>query len=271
MVRGEADTEIDREDRLLHRDEGERLERRQHPQHDRQVAPDVQRDQRALDERRSVSVLQHSLDAVVVQADAAKEHQREEEPRLPARERRGEAVLLRALVTGLPGDQRRVEVRVESHGVRIRVVCAVLGDPPSEVEADQRVAYTESEEAVRPTGSEDLLVAHVVADEAELGEHEPEERRDPQRAPGVANEEQPDPSECEHEDRAHDFDAVVRGATIEQPCQSDLGGERTKVAVGALDRGCGHGISSRCWSECGGGGMLVRESQRSCDELNLLL
>ena len=71
--------------------------------------------------------------------------------------------------------------------IGVRVVAVVLVDPPAVAEPDAEVAAHDPDDVVGPPGAEDLLVPGVVAEEADLGEHHRQERRDSQLPPGVAH------------------------------------------------------------------------------------
>jgi hypothetical protein len=61
--------------------------------------------------------------------------------------------------------------------VGMSVVAVVLVDPPAVAQSDSQVGVQDANEVVGPCGPEDLPMPGVMADEAELGENESEERR----------------------------------------------------------------------------------------------
>jgi hypothetical protein len=56
------------------------------------------------------------------------------------------------------------------------VVPVVLADPPAVAQADTEVAEQDAKDVVGPPGAEDLPVPGVVAKEADLSEHDGQER-----------------------------------------------------------------------------------------------
>ena len=76
----------------------------------------------------------------------------------------------------------------------LAVVGVVLGDPPAEADPDQQVGVDQADQVVGPAAAEDLAVAGVVAEEAELGGHDGEVGGGEQLPPGLAEEEERDPA-----------------------------------------------------------------------------
>ena len=222
--------EVDREDRLLDRDEGHRLEGGQDPEDAREVQRDVQCQEGALHDGGAVPRTDEPLHAQDVDAGAAQDHQREEQWGAPAIHRSSQAA---------PGDTRSVDRRRARRSVAdvgitpdlvgMRVVRTVLGHPPAEAHSDQHVADGETQEPVGPAGTEHLLVARVVPHETELGEHQSEKRGDGEREPGVSQQDQPGEPGAERADRQWDLGAVVTEATVEQPGFSNLVGQDAEV------------------------------------------
>ena len=236
VVRGEAAAEVDREDRLLDCDEGHRLQRGQDPEDARQVQRDVQRQEGALHDGGTVACPDEPLHAQDVDARAAQDHEGEEQGGTPTIHGTGQAT---------PGDTRSVDRRrarrtvadvgVTTHLVGVGVVRAVLRHPPAEAHSDQEIADGETQEPVGPAGAEHLLVAGVVAHEAELGEHEPEERGDGECDPGIAEQDQPGEPGAERAHRQRDLGAVVAETTVEQAGFSNLAGEDAEVLGRGFD------------------------------------
>ncbi len=109
--------------------------------------------------------------------------------------------------------------------VGMGVMGIVLGHPPAEAHSDQPVPDPQPEQAIGPPGLEDLPVARIVTEEAELGGDDPEEHRDAERGPRVAEEEEPDPSRDERGDREDDLDPVVAEPAFEEPRRSEVHGQ----------------------------------------------
>src|ERR1700727_74697 len=98
----------------------------------------------------------------------------------------------------------------------MRVVSVVLGYPPAKAQPDERVRHDEAEQAIALARAENLLVSRVMADEAQLGEHDPHQRGDGEDGPRVADNEEQGPSSEEGEDRQGDLHPVVARSAVEQ-------------------------------------------------------
>ena len=101
------------------------------------------------------------------------------------------------------------------------VVAAVLVHPPAIAQPDPEVARQQAERVGAPAGPEHLLVAGVVAEEAELGEHHAEEHRRQQLPPGGSDEHEGDPAGQAEGDRDGDLERVVARAPAQQPRRLD--------------------------------------------------
>jgi len=84
VVGGEADAEVEGEDRLMNRDEGNRHWPWQDPQHQSEVGEHMRGEKHTLGKGGTVPAPQKILDTRNVQTRAAQEHQWEEEHRLPS-------------------------------------------------------------------------------------------------------------------------------------------------------------------------------------------
>ena len=80
-------------------------------------------------------------------------------------------------------DATGIDVRVAVDVVGVGVVAVVLVDPPAVAQPDQQVRAQQAQQVVVAPGAEDLPMAGVVAEEADLGEHDRQERRDDQLPP----------------------------------------------------------------------------------------
>ena len=80
------------------------------------------------------------------------------------------------------------DVGVAADLVGMCVMGVVLGDHQPKLNPINTFPDDQPEQPVCPAGPKDLLVPRVMADEAQVGEHQPEERRDTERDPRVAHE-----------------------------------------------------------------------------------
>ena len=108
------------------------------------------------------------------------------------------------------------DVGVAAPLVGVGMVGVVLGNPPAEAQPGQRVAHGEAEQAVAAACPEHLVVPGVMADEAQLGEHDPQQRGDGQGRPRVTGDHQQRPSGGKRQDRHGDLHPVVAGPAVEQ-------------------------------------------------------
>ena len=121
------------------------------------------------------------------------------------------------------------DVGIPTDFIGVRVMCAVLRDPPAETHPDEDVADRKAKEPVRPSRTKDLVVPGVVADEAELGEGQSQEGGDRQGPPRVPDENQTGEPDAERRDRQRDHEAVVAEAPIEQTRLTYLPGQEAKI------------------------------------------
>jgi len=235
VVGGEADAEVKREDRLLDGDESQCLERREHQQHHRQVQRGMQHDEKRFYRRGVVSLPQKPLDPEYVHTPASQQQEGEEERRLPACQPRREraAPVSRRIMRG-HGDSLG-DIGVAAHLVGMRMVGVVLVNPPAEAQPDERVPHDEAEQAVAPACAEHLVVPRIMADEAELGEHDPHQGGDGQGRPRVADDDEQDPCREEGEDRQGDLHPVVARPAIEQADRPDLPRQYVKASRRRID------------------------------------
>src|ERR1700733_9616593 len=112
----------------------------------------------------------------------------------------------------------------------MRVVRVVLGNPPAEAQPDERVPHDEAEQAVTPARAENLVVPRVMADEAQLGEHHPQQRGDGEGRPRVAGVDEQGPPGEEGEDRQGDLPPVIARPAVEQALRPYLQRQRTKAS-----------------------------------------
>ncbi len=230
VVGGEAAAEIDREDGLLDCDERHALQRREHPEDARQVEHDVYRQEGTLHSGRTISLTDQPLDAQHIDARAAQDHEREEQggaPTLHQGDRPAPDVL--AVMSRCRVEPAIAHVGVTPRLIGVRVMGAVLRDPPAEAHPDQHVADRKPEQPVGPAGAKDLLVPGVMTDEAQLGEHQSKKGGDAERGPGVAEQHQPGEPGAERCNGQRDLEAVVAEAAVEQPRLSNAEREDAEV------------------------------------------
>jgi hypothetical protein len=123
--------------------------------------------------RATISLSEQSLDTGHMNAHTSEEHEGKEEHYLPACEQPLEAAASWGKPVGRCEDYEALtDVGVAADFVGVCVMGVVLGDPPAEAHPDQRIPDHQPEQPVRPAGPKDLLVPSVMADEAQLGEHQ---------------------------------------------------------------------------------------------------
>ena len=124
-------------------------------------------------------------DARHVQAGRFQQQQREEQVGLEAEHQPGQAPAGPRLGFA-EGQHADRDVGVRAFLVGVGVVAVVLTDPPAVAQPDAQVAEQDAEDVVASPGAEDLLVPGVVAQEADLGEHDGQEYGHRQLPPRVA-------------------------------------------------------------------------------------
>jgi len=235
VVGRETDAQVQREDRLLHDDEGECLERGEDQQHHRQVQRGMQDYEGGLYRRGLVSPPGKPLDPEYVHAAAAQQHEGEEERRLPSCQPRCEKTApVPRRVSGGQGDAF-ADIGVAAHLVGMRMVSIVLGHPPAKAQPDERVGHDEPEHLIAPARAENLVVPGIMADEAQLGEHHPHQWGDGEGQPRVADHDEQGPSGEEGEDRQGDLHPVVAGPALEQTHLSYLPRQGAKAGRRRID------------------------------------
>jgi hypothetical protein len=101
--------------------------------------------------------------------------------------------------------------------VGVGVVAVVLLDPPAVAQPDQQVRAEDAQQVVVASGAEHLPMACVVAEEAELDEHDRQERRDHQLPPRRPEPDEHRPTRREQRHGEGDPCPVVAEAPIQQP------------------------------------------------------
>ena len=194
-------------------------------------------EERTLEGRRSVALTDQSLNAQHVDARAAQDHERKEQRSLPFRhEARRPAPRCDLPVSVRHGDAF-ADVGVAPYFVGMRVMRAVLGDPPAEAHADQHVPHREPEESVQLPGAEDLMMAGVVSDESQLGERQAQEAGNEEGPPGAPDQDQCGESQREGGDGDGDHDAVITEPAVEQAGFADLFRQDAKIGWSGFDSG----------------------------------
>ncbi len=160
----------------------------------------------------------------------------------------------RPLSAGLVGhvdEGPRHQVGVLLGPVGVGVVPVVLGLPPAEAEPGQQVGHEQPDQVVVASLGEDLVVSGIVADEAELGEHEGQAHGHDQVPPAVAHQDGRDPEEDQRGEQGGDLHRVVGPTTAQQPLVAHLPGELGEVlAVGGRRRGLGVAVGGRRRGPC---------------------
>src|SRR5580658_1233896 len=105
-----------------------------------------------------------------MQVDSLGEEQGEEQVGLAAKEDSGQAPAPGRLV-GREGQRAYRDVGVGALGVGVSVMPVVLAYPPAVAHPDAEIAEQQAQDLANPSGPGDLLVAGVVAKEANLGEY----------------------------------------------------------------------------------------------------
>jgi hypothetical protein len=121
------------------------------------------------------------------------------------------------------------DVGVLARLVGVRVVPVVLPGPPPEAQADQQVAVYQADHVVGPAGAEDLPVAGLVAEEADLAEDRREVDRDRHLVPGVAQNGEGGPSPGEQDRQDGDLDGVVARPPVHQALPPDPAAQLSEV------------------------------------------
>ena len=122
----------------------------------------------------------------------------------------------------------------------MRVVLAVLVDPPAEAQADEQVTRYQAEDVVDPLRPRDLLVAAVVTEERDLGKRESHDRGDDGLVPRIAYPDERPPRRGVATERDCDTERVTPAAALEQAGGLDLAGQAGEFAARAGGRCSGH-------------------------------
>ena len=143
------------------------------------------------------------------------------------------------------GERQRTDhdVGVGVLGVGVGVMPVVLAGPPAKAQADAEIPARQPEEVIGLPGAEDLLVARVMAEEAELAEHHGQEDRDPQLPPRITDQRERRPAghQCRRGDR--DLRGVIAQPPVQQTRLPDLPRQhRVLAAAQRRGRGRGRGI-----------------------------
>ncbi len=108
------------------------------------------------------------------------------------------------------------DVRIFVFVVRVRVVPVVLVDPPAVTQSDGQIAVYQSDQIVDPAGAEDLRVPGIVANEAQLGKDEREERRHEQLPPRVTKADEDRPATKKEPSGHRHLGNVIASPPVEQ-------------------------------------------------------
>ncbi len=171
-----------------------------------------------------------------VQVDRLEGQEREEQPGLVAGRPPGEPATAGRLA-GVEHQRARVHVRVRGEVVGPGVVRVVLVDPPGPAHPVEQVAAEQPERQGRqPPASGDLPVPGLVAEEAELGGDDGQDRREQHRPPRVAQHHHPGDRRGQRREVDGQEAGVEARPRAEQPERADLGGQ-LGVPAGMHGRG----------------------------------
>src|SRR5215472_12060839 len=124
-----------------------------------------------------------------------------------------------AALAGLPGSHcegLHHDVGIGAFGVRVRVMAVVLAHPPAVAEPDPEIAEQNAQDIADPSGSADLAMPRIVAEEAELGKHDREIDGNRQLPPGVTHQQEYGPASEEQPQTDRDPPSVMSRAQIKQ-------------------------------------------------------
>ena len=241
VVGGERAAQVQAEQALLDQGEGDRLERRQDQQQGRHIQHGMGHQEQAFDQVGPAAALEDRGDAGHMEVAGLQQQQGEEQERLGAGDHPGQA----PLATGLGGGEGQggdADVGVQVLVVGVGVMGVVLGDPPAKADPDQQVGVDQADQVVGPAAAEDLAVAGVVADKAELGRHHRQIDRREQLPPGLAQDQERDPAGGQQDQVEGDLGHVPAVAALQQPGLFDLPrqlGVLTPASRGRLRRSGG--------------------------------
>ena len=128
------------------------------------------------------------------------------------------------------------DVRITADVIGVGVVAVVLLDPPAVAQPDQQVRAHQAQQVVVAPGTEHLPMACVVAEEAELDEHDRQERRDHQLPPRRPEQGEHRPPHRKQRHGEGDPGTVVAGAPIQQPGRTHQPGQLGVVTAPADER-----------------------------------
>jgi hypothetical protein len=120
------------------------------------------------------------------------------------------------------------------------VVQGVLVHPPAVAQADTEVGHQHSEPVVPPPAPEDLLMAGIVAEEAELREDDRKIARDNQLPPRLTEPDQRRDAGREHGAQHEQPGHIGDNGAIQQPGLSNLGHQHRIITGRPVDRGLGN-------------------------------
>ncbi len=237
VVGGEGGAQVQAEQALLDQDEHHGLDRRQHQEHQGEVADGVRGQQGRLQWPVAGGPAGQRADARCMQADRLAEQHREEQVRLVAVDQPGPRPSGASLGIG-EGQGVEHDVGIGALGVGMGVVLVVLAHPPAIAEPDAQVAVQDAENVVGPPGAEDLAVPGIMAEEAHLGEHHGQEGRHGQLPPRISHQYEGRPPGGQQSDGRRDLGDVVGRAPLQQSRLLDLPGQLGVLAAARLGPRC---------------------------------
>jgi hypothetical protein len=188
VVGGEADPDVQTEDRLLDGEELDGAYRGKRQQQHGDPDGDVQHQQCRLDRPVLVPAPdgEHAGD---VEVPPLEQQQREEDHLLVSGDPPEDALLAGCLVIR-PRQDAALDIGIAAQLIRMAVVPVVLVDPPPIAEPHAESSDEGADHVVAATDAADLLVTGVMSEERELPEHGPGVRRDRELPQTVAQQEQ---------------------------------------------------------------------------------
>ena len=124
----------------------------------------------------------------------------------------------------------------------VGVMAVVLAGPPAVAQPDQQVAVHQTGDVVGPPGPEDLLVAGLMPEEADLAKQGRQVHRHQQLEPGVAEHREQRDARGQQQRQHSDLDRVVAGPPGQQARAADEAAQLGVIAAagGYPDNGPGH-------------------------------
>src|SRR5665647_946899 len=191
VVGGEGGAHVDPEDDELNTQERHRHPEGEQPEQQAEEDDEPARDQAQLEPPTSYgSALHEVLHPLVVEVDALKREQREEQPALSECDPATQTSRLRGIFLD-ERDRVGRDVGILADHVRVAVVPGVLGVPPRIADPDDAGREEPGEAIVPGPTLEDRAVRGLVGQERDLGHHDAQRGGDEELPPAVAQQDEP--------------------------------------------------------------------------------